>query len=1309
MTAVPARAVVSVAMLLVCAACLPALALDPRKPLTQYGRDVWQDGLPQSTVHAVVQTRDGYIWLGTYEGLVRFNGVAFTVFDKSNTPELRAKGVRALCEDRDGNLWVGTLSGGLTRYARGVFTTFTTESGLPNDFVYALHQDSAGRLWIGTDGGLCRYEDGRFTSLTTSDGLSRNNVRAVCEDREGAIWVGTDGGGLNRIRDGRIETFATAHPTVNALALDRDGTLWIGTNGGGLGAYRDGAFTTYAAADGLAHGRVYSLYFDRAGTLWAGTDGGGLYRFRDGAFARYSTAEGLSQDFVRSLCEDHEGSLWVGTNGGLNRLKDGKFVSYTVQQGLSQDNVRVVLEDPQGTIWIGTDGGGLNALRPDGRVDVITTRQGLPNDFIRSLCAASDGAIWVGTNGGGAARYAGGGFTRYSTANGLANDEVRALLEDRDGAIWMGTAGGGLSRVAAGKVTTLTRAQGLPHNDVRALYQDREGAIWIGTYGGGVARLRDGAMTTFTTADGLSNPAVLAIYQDAAGRMWFGTNSGGLSRLENGAFTTYGTEDGLFDDTIFQILEDASGNLWFGCNKGIFRVPLAELNAFAAGGVSSVTSTSYGKADGMGSNQCNGASQPAGWRGRDGRLWFPTAGGVAMIDPASITLNAIPPPTVIATVVVDGQPVDARGAREFDPSSERFEIHYDGLSFLVPDRVRFRYRLEGLSGDWIDAGTRRVAYYNNLPPGDYTFRVVACNNDGVWNEAGASFEFRIPTPPWRSWWALLLYGMAFVGFGYAGVQLRLRALHRRNDLLEARIAERTAEIGDKVRLLELSERRAHESELRAIELAEKAQEANRAKSVFLANMSHELRTPLNAILGFVQVMSRRPGRNGQDRENLATIMRSGEHLLGLINDVLSISKIEAGRLTLNERTFDLPNNLQGIAEMFRVRAEAKGLGFSCELSETLPRYVVGDESKLRQVLINLLGNAVKFTEWGRVTLRAGWRDGVASFEVEDTGPGLDADEIERCFEAFVQTPRAEKTGEGTGLGLTISREYVELMGGEIRVTSEKGAGSTFAFDVALAEATSRPASADRGRVVGLADGEPPRRLLVVDDLAENRAVLHELLEPFGFELRHAANGAEALDAWADWRPDLIFMDVRMPVMDGYEATREIRRREVARGPWSVIREEESSGHSPEPSSTDHGPRTTDHCRIVGLTASAFEHDREAILAAGCDDFVAKPFRDSEIFERLRELLGVRFVYENGAGRRAPSDPLPSETTRARIAAAPPAAVEQLRAAAARGSARRALEAVEEIRAHDAELADELAARLHDFAFDDILALIDGER
>ncbi|MCI0486862.1 MAG: histidine kinase [Blastocatellia bacterium] len=774
-----------IASVLVCAflcsaASRKVTALNPGKAVREYICDSWQtdEGLPQNYVQSIVQTRDGYIWLATQEGLVRFDGVSFTVFDRRNTEQLKENNIQTLYEDRQGALWIGAEGGAVTRLKDGTFTAFTTADGLADDIVDAIYEDRAGSLWIGTLNGLSRLKDGTFTTYSTQEGLADNTILAICEDRSGKLWVGTENG-LSSLENDRFTTYTAkdglAGNIVRTICEDRDGNLWIGTLDG-LSRLSGGRFTTYTVKDGLTSNNIMTVSEDRDGNLWIGTRTGGLVRFRDGRFSPYTTGDGLSNDGVAAVHEDREGNIWIGTyGGGLNRLKDGKFVTFTVENGLSNNLAQSIYEDRKGNIWIGTYGGGLNRLK-DGKFTAYTKKNGLSDNIVLSLHEDHAGNLWVGTNDG-LNRLRGESVTVYTSDDGLSDNTVLAIREDRDKNLWVGTAGG-LNRFDGRSFTAYGVEDGLTNDIVWALAEDRNGNLWIGTDGGGLNRFKDGRIDALTTDDGLVNDIVMSLYEDSEGSLWIGT-SGGLSRLKDGKLNSYTSRDGLFDDVVFQILEDEGENLWMSCNKGVFRVSKKELEDFSRGKIASIRSTAYGIADGMKNRECNGGVQPAGWKSRDGRLWFPTIEGVAVIDPQNIVLNDVIPPVVIEEFIVDGKKSDLRGAIELEPGMEKFEFKYTGLSYTAPDKVRFQYMLEGFDNEWVDAGAKREASYTNIPPGRYRFKVKAGNNDGLWNESGAAMEFYLKPRFHETYWFYLLCAVSAGLVIWAVYRIRIRQIQSR--------------------------------------------------------------------------------------------------------------------------------------------------------------------------------------------------------------------------------------------------------------------------------------------------------------------------------------------------------------------------------------------------------------------------------------------------------------------------------------------------------------------------------------------------
>ena len=787
------------ALLLVTAGA--ASALDPSRAITQYRYRSWntRDGLPQSSVEAVVQTRDGYLWLGTQEGLARFDGLGFTVFDRSNTRELRHNRVVALHEDRSSTLWIGTEGGGLTRLRAGVFQTFTVKHGLPSERVRELTSDASGKLWVGTDEGLVAWEDDHAAGSVL---LAGDAVRALKCARDGAVWVGTRRGLFRAGASGSVVAVAIpGEGSVSALWLDDDDTLWAGRTRG-VARWHAGETSLLGPAAGLPGLNVEAIRRDRHGSLWVGTEGGGLARLRGSRFESFTTRDGLANDLVFRIAEDREGHLWIGMqDGGLARLSDSRFLTWTTREGLAGDVVWPVFGDREGALWVGTSSGGLSRMR-GGAIRPFTTRDGLASNSIQALAQDEAGALWIGTRGGGLQRFSDGRFTRFTTRDGLPGDSVKALLADRDGGLWVGTRGNGLARRHGGRFRGFGPADGFSSDTIHALLQDRSGAVWIGTNGQGLVRFSEGAFRAYTTRDGLSADIVNTLLEDADGTLWVGTYGGGLNRLRDGRFTAYTSAQGLFDDAIFSILDDGAGSLWMSCNKGIFRVARQELDALDRGELRSLQPRAYGVEDGMRNRECNGANHPSGWRGADGRLFFPTVEGLVEVDPKRLAGNQLGPPVVIGTLLVDGRPVPPRDGLDFRPGTESFEIQYAGLSFGVPERVRFRYRLEGLDRDWVDVGGRRSAYFTRIPPGEYRFRVTAANEDGVWSDEGASLSFRLRPHFYRTWWFTGAAALGAVDVFAGGSRVRERRQRQREVTLVRLVEQRTRELEEANRRLE---------------------------------------------------------------------------------------------------------------------------------------------------------------------------------------------------------------------------------------------------------------------------------------------------------------------------------------------------------------------------------------------------------------------------------------------------------------------------------------------------------------------------
>lgn len=749
---------------------------------SQYLHSAWQNeqGLPQNSVSSIVQTHDGYLWLGTMEGLVRFDGVRFTVFNTRTSEGLASNRITALYEDGEGMLWVGTEGGGVSTFDGKRIRPCEMPRTHSRDIVRAFAEDGGGALWIATAGGLLRRKGNEFDIFDTTKGLPVGSLGVIHTDAHGTLWVGMGGGGLVRLTDDEVTVFdrsdGLCDNTIHTIVEDLRGRLWIGT-AHGLSCFDNGVFRNYGAQDGLAHEFIWSLCLDHDQNLWIGTAGGGLNRFHDGAFTSFTTKHGLTSDFVWSLQTDREGSLWIGTNGGgLNRLRDSRVSTISASDGLADDFAWCVMEDRGGSVWVGTSDG-LSCYR-DGHVRTYGREEGLASTFVYSLEEDSSGRLWVGTNGGCLSYQSGGRFITITTEDGLPGDRVWDIQAEDDGDLWVATATG-LGLLRGGKVTKRYGVEeGLPSSNVRAVFRDRTGTLWAGTTSG-VARMVDGRFVPCTAQDGLAQGIVRVIREDSEGDLWIGMQDQGVSRRRGGRFRTYGVRQGLLDDTVSQVLDDGRGRVWMSCNRGIFAAQLADFDRLDRGEIASIPCVVYGRPDGMRSQECNGSSQPSGWRGRDGRLWFPTIRGVAIIDPARIRTNPIQPPVIIEGILVDGVAIDASEAVDLVPGSQQIEIRYTGLSMAVPERVAFRYRLDGYDRDWLDAGTRRTAYYTNLAPGRYRFRVTACNDDGVWNPTGAALDLHLKPRFYQTTWFFFACTLAAAIATWGAYQLRIRQLEAR--------------------------------------------------------------------------------------------------------------------------------------------------------------------------------------------------------------------------------------------------------------------------------------------------------------------------------------------------------------------------------------------------------------------------------------------------------------------------------------------------------------------------------------------------
>jgi ligand-binding sensor domain-containing protein/signal transduction histidine kinase len=1035
---------------------------------SDYLLDFWtsDSGLPDSSVTAITQTPDGYLWLGTYNGLSRFDGVRFVDFDPLNTPELANARVDDLFVDAQGTLWINTHDGSMTACRHGVFTRewqggqvsavylsagriyfallrgqlvcrpasappatgwqavqlagktsgnlfcqdaagglwYATRDGLlvringpnaepvaspdflPGERVHCLTTDGAGRLWLGTDQRLLLWQGNAFTDQTPTNGEPAvNPVFMACTVSNGC-WVITD----DRVRQcvgrrwvaeasGWRELMSPSTTFLHAYE-DAAGGVWFRDFGRGLfHAWPDGRTQRISSAEGLPDNRVSAWFQDREGNIWAGMDRGGLVRLRQKRFQVLGAADGLTIPVVSTVCEDAQGDVWIGTlGGGLNRLRDGRLDRFDLPDDAAQGSFYSAYPDPRGRLWLSA-----------GREDLFLLAS---NQFSQPV--------------------------RSALVHG-----AKVILVDHQGCVWVGRQNG-LACISNNVVIPFGAGTGLGRKDVRALAEDEHGQLWIGTGDSGLYGFREDKLTAYPAGDGVANQAIRSLLPDADGALWVGTFRGGLLRFKDGRFTRYTTQNGLPSDIICQLLDDGQGNLWVGSHQGIFYLSKAAISAFDRGEIPMLPCIAYGLFDGLPTLECSGNYQPACWHGHDGKLWFSTVKGLVSVRPQAVTLNHHLPPVVLEDVLVDGKslartaPPGARGlpgllppllpaglppatALLIPPGRHRIDFHYTALSFAAPDKVRFRYRLAGLDEGWVDAEGKRSAHYGPLRPGDYQFQVIACNNDGLWNETGAGIALRVLPHFWETWWFAVLLLAAMVAAIFGAVR-RVVTRHLRKKLETLR----------QQRLIE------------------------RERERIARDIHDDLGAGLTQIL--LQSSLGRRAPPGQTAAHLEQISETAHELVGAMDEIVWAIDPE------NDTLDGLVTYVGKYFQEFVTRAQ---LRCRLDLPAQLPPWLVSAEIRhnLFLALKEVLNNVVKHAAATEVRLQLRTIPAGFCFVIKDDGRGLAAS-------AAAGGEPSGRISSGHGLQNLVLR--LEKIGGTCKITSAPGGGTEVELTVRLPAATN---------------------------------------------------------------------------------------------------------------------------------------------------------------------------------------------------------------------------------------------------------------
>jgi ligand-binding sensor domain-containing protein/signal transduction histidine kinase len=1046
--------------------------LNPAKELTQYNIDHWEgDKAPSNVVH-MIQTRDGYLWMATLSGLVRFDGLKFTAYDNFSTPSIAATGFKCLYEDKHQNLWIGSNGAGLFLKKPNRFKKYEVPFGSGSNNIERIFLDSKENLWLCTLKGLIKFKDSTF-SLVQVKGKSADSdfpMYDIAEDDQGVIWVGSSDGVL-KYENGELKKYTwkgiSLAGEIVAMHITYDQKLWLASYGNGVFVASHDTLTKVYVPDGFKH--PTSILEDRNNNVWVGSEFG-VVRYKDNLASYIEAAKGLSSNNVTALCEDHEGSIWLGTYySGLNRLREGAFTNYTVLNGLTHNTVHSIFQSANGTIFLGNESN--VTFYRDGIFTKLSKQfPELAGVRIRDIGEDTDGTLWIASYDG-VFSIKGNKIRKFTIQDGLSNTQARVVFVDNK-QVWIGTREG-LNFWQNGKWKIYSVKEGLQNDFIMSILRLHDGSLIVGTTDG-IFKLKRDMFEPFVTDKGQFSSTIFRTYEDKENYLWIGTTYGLVCVKDNRLYNFSDTHK-LLSGNIYQPLEDSLGALWLTSSVGVVRILKSELLHRMMSDTVTLHPRLFDKSSGLRTNELTPTSKAL--VSRDGTIWFPTLEGVAVIDPSNILINKTPPPLIIEKLMVGGREYDTFDHLTIPPGSRNIEIHYTGLSFMIPKKVSFKYKLDGFDKEWNDVGDRRIAYYTSLPPGNYSFSLAACNNDGVWNVKEGALTFHVEKALWQTapFYIMIVLVTGLLIFGI--IDYRTRRVKQLNRVLEEKIDERTSQVLSQKEEIE-SQRDDIETKRSELERArnvieeqyEKLREVNESlegkveeRTKELSNAYSELKLAVNELDDFVYKSShdiKGPLARLQGLCNLALIeagtLPSREHLIMLQKEsVLAnrvIEKLSHAHATKNHIVNLSSVNLKNLFgeildQLMAIRTEElKSIIFTLEVDHDIN--LVCDHALLKEVFYNLLENSVVFRSESdsKVLVKSKLNGTNVSVTITDNGIGIHEKVKGQIFKMFV---KGSERSQGLGLGLYIVKNGIKILKGSVQLVNSKEGETVFEVTLPL--------------------------------------------------------------------------------------------------------------------------------------------------------------------------------------------------------------------------------------------------------------------